>query len=138
VEFFGRGENMKKVKSFILFVDDQQKALDFYTEKLGFKVHTDAKFGEGNRWLSICLPEMSDFEIALTLAKSEEEKNRVGKQAPGENALLGFSTDNIEKDIAALTANGVSLIGELVDQPYGKFIFFQDLYGNRLYLHEEK
>lgn len=51
---------------------------------------------------------------------------------------FGFITDNIEKDIADFKKNGVEIIGEIVDQPYGKFPFFKDLYGNRFYLHEEK
>lgn len=128
---------MKKIKSFILLVSDQQAALEFYTEKLGFRVHTDASFGEG-RWLTVCLPSDDEFEISLALAMTDEAKLLVGKQTDSENALLGFTTENIEDDIAQFKANGVELASELVDQPYGKFIFFKDLYGNRLYLHEEK
>ena len=129
---------MKRVKSLILLVKDQQKALDFYMQKLGFEVHTDASFGEGNRWLSIRIPGDENFEISLTTAKSREAEKRVGNQTGDENALIGINTDNIAKNIVNLKSNGVEIIGELVDQPYGKFIFFKDLYGNRLYLHEEK
>ena len=129
---------MKSVKSFILLVSDQQEALDFYTGKLGFEIHTDATFGEANRWVTINLPGQPEFEISLTLARNDEGRRRVGNQSDGENALLGLTTDNIAADIALFQENGVELVGELVDQPYGKFIFFKDLYGNRLYLHEEK
>lgn len=129
---------MKSVKSFILLVNDQQAALDFYTRKLGFEIHTDASFGAGNRWVTVNVPGDPGFEISFGLARNDEAKALVGHQADSENALLGFTTEDIEADIAGFKANGVELAGDLVDEPYGKFIFFKDLYGNRLYLHEEK
>ena len=48
-----------------LFVLDQDKAYDFYVNKLGFKVHTDAKMENGYRWLTITPPEQPDLEITL-------------------------------------------------------------------------
>lgn len=129
---------MKRIKTFVILVHDQQKALEFYAEKLGFQVHTDASFGEGNRWLTVSLPEQPDLEIVLALAQSEDAKNKVGKHLDSENSLLGFTTENINDDIARFKANGVRLVSERIEQPYSKFIFFEDLYGNRLYLHEEK
>ena len=129
---------MKRIKSLVLLVHDQAEALEFYTQKLWFKVHTGAEFGEGNRWLTVCLPDQDDLEVVLALARTDEAKARVGKQLDTENALLGITTDNIEKDMADLEAKGVKLTSELIDQPYGKFAFLEDLYGNRLYLHEEK
>lgn len=129
---------MQRVKSFILLVNDQQAALDYYTEKLGFKVHTDAMFGEGNRWVTICLPDDEDFEISLALAKTDEAKALVGKQSDPENALLGLTTEDIEADIESFKKSGVELASDLIDEPYGKFVFLKDLYGNRLYLHQDK
>ncbi|MDF6753449.1 VOC family protein, partial [Escherichia coli] len=48
-----------------LFVTDQEKAYDFYVNKLGFKVHTDAKMENGYRWLTVTPPEQPDVEIIL-------------------------------------------------------------------------
>ncbi|HMH22759.1 MAG TPA: VOC family protein [Puia sp.] len=48
-----------------LFVQDQQKAYDFYVTQLGFTVHTDAKMENGFRWLTVSAPEQPDLEIAL-------------------------------------------------------------------------
>src|SRR2546423_14444322 len=48
-----------------VFVLDQEKAFDFYVNKLGFKVHTDAPMGEGVRWLTVCTPMQPDLEIIL-------------------------------------------------------------------------
>ncbi|HEV7642318.1 MAG TPA: VOC family protein [Pyrinomonadaceae bacterium] len=129
---------MKRIKLLVLLVHDQQEAFDFYTEKLGFRTHTDAAFGEGNRWLTICLPEQPDVEIALSLAANDDMKARVGNQLDADNALFGIATEDIKADIAALKAKGVEMASDLIEQPYGKFVFFKDLYGNKLYLSEEK
>lgn len=48
-----------------IFVLDQDSAYDFYVNRLGFKVHTDAPMGPGMRWLTVCPPEQPDLEIAL-------------------------------------------------------------------------
>lgn len=48
-----------------IFVLDQDSAYDFYVNKLGFKVHTDAPMGPGMRWLTVCAPEQPDLEISL-------------------------------------------------------------------------
>ena len=47
-----------------LYVHDQEEALRFYVEKLGFAVHTDAKNGD-YRWLTVQAPEQPDFQLGL-------------------------------------------------------------------------
>src|SRR5882724_4532724 len=54
-----------KVSHSTLFVTDQAKAYDFYVNKLGFKVNTDATMENGFRWLTVNPPEQPDLEIAL-------------------------------------------------------------------------
>lgn len=129
---------MRQIKSIVVLVHDQQEALNFYTEKLGFEVHTDASFGEGNRWVTVNIPNNKDLEIVLALAKTDDSKGKVGNQVDSENAIMGFYTDDIEANIATFKSKGVGLASELIDEPYGKFVFFKDLYGNRFYLHQDK
>ncbi len=129
---------MKQIKSILLLVHDQQEALHFYTEKLGFEVHTDASFGEGNRWVTVNVPNNKDLEVILALANTDDSKVKVGNQVDSENAIMGFYTDDIEANIANFKAKGVVLASELIDEPYGKFVFFKDLYGNKFYLHQDK
>jgi catechol 2,3-dioxygenase-like lactoylglutathione lyase family enzyme len=50
-----------------VYVLDQNSAYDFYVNKLGFKVVTDAPMGEGARWLTVCPPEQPELEITLFL-----------------------------------------------------------------------
>ena len=47
------------------FVDDQDKAFDFYINKLGFNVNTDVKMENGFRWLTVNPPDQPDLEIIL-------------------------------------------------------------------------
>jgi len=54
-----------KLNHVSVFVLDQDSAFDFYVNKLGFKVHTDAPMGPGKRWLTVCPPEQPDLEIVL-------------------------------------------------------------------------
>ena len=54
-----------KLNHVSIFVLDQDRAHDFYVNKLGFKVHTDAPMGPGKRWLTVCPPEQPDLEISL-------------------------------------------------------------------------
>ncbi len=60
-----------------LYVLDQNKAYDFYVNKLGFKVHTDATMDNGYRWLTVTTPEQPEFEIVLMpiLHKSREKSS---------------------------------------------------------------
>ena len=54
-----------KVTHMCVYVLDQDSAFDFYVNKLGFKVHTDAPMGEGARWLTVTPPDQTDLEITL-------------------------------------------------------------------------
>src|SRR3954465_8424599 len=48
-----------------IFVLDQESAFDFYVNKLGFTVHTDAPMGPGARWLTVCPPQQPELELSL-------------------------------------------------------------------------
>ena len=54
-----------------IYVNDQDKAYDFYVNKLGFKVNTDAKMENGFRWLTVNPPEQPDLEVVLFPATSD-------------------------------------------------------------------
>ncbi len=48
-----------------IYVLNQDSAQDFYVNKLGFKVHTDAPMGPGMRWLTVCPPDQPDLQLTL-------------------------------------------------------------------------
>jgi len=64
------------------FVLDQDKAYEFYVNKLGFKVHTDVKMDNGFRWLTVTAPDQPDLEIVLFPATNngfDDETNKALK-----------------------------------------------------------
>ena len=60
---------ISKMTHVCVYVLNQDSAYDFYTNKLGFKVNTDAPMGDGNRWLTVSPPEQPELEITLFLVK---------------------------------------------------------------------
>src|SRR5690349_4675329 len=64
-----------------VYVLDQESAYDFYVNKLGFKVHTDAPIGPGMRWLTVTPPEQPELEIVLMAINEEmlEDKDSAPK-----------------------------------------------------------
>src|SRR6516165_754125 len=71
---------MKKITLFKLYVKDQDEALRFYVDKLGFKVVEDNRLGD-YRWLLITAPGNHEFSVNLEIAKTDEEKRLVGRRA---------------------------------------------------------
>ncbi len=120
---------IKKLTHFSLFVMDQDKALDFYVNKLGFKLHTDATMPDGFRWLTVNAPEQSDLELALLPAVTEGERNLVGNQA-AEKPLFYLSTDDCDATYQELRRHSIEVIQEPIDRPWGREALFGDLYGN--------
>lgn len=121
-----------KITHLTLFVHNQEEALHFYTEKIGFKIHTDTQFGP-LRWLTLHAPGQPDFELVLFLATTLEEKALVGKQGAGKPFLTLESNDCI-KDIEHLEKLGVTICEKPQQQPWGIAASCLDLYGNMVYL----
>ncbi len=115
-----------------LYVKNQDDALKFYTEKLGFKVHTDADWG-GMRWLTLCLANQPDFEIALMPTETAEEAALVGKQG-AKKPFLCFETNDCKADYAKFKSAGVKFVDEPTQHPWGLSVTLEDLYGNHLYI----
>lgn len=126
---------MKKLTLFKVFVSDQDEAQRFYVEKLGFKVAEDRRLGD-YRWLLVQALDSEEVSLNLEIAKTDEEKALVGRQAAGQ-PLFSLSTDNCQQDFVELQALGVKFDGEPVVMPYGTGVMMQDLYGNKIYLNQE-
>ena len=121
-----------KITHLTLFVNNQDEALNFYTENLGFRVHTDAMFGP-MRWLTLHPFEQPHFELSIMLAENDAEKALVGKQG-AEKPLFCIESTDCKKDYARLKANGVTVIGEPEEQPWGISISLKDPAGNIIYM----
>lgn len=118
---------LKRISHISIFVPNQDEALAYYTNKLGFEVHTDALWDDF-RWLTIS-PSHKEFEIVLVKAANPEQEALIGKQGAG-MPLCVFITDNCHAEAARLKANGVQIVKEPTQEPWGIECLFQDLYGN--------
>jgi catechol 2,3-dioxygenase-like lactoylglutathione lyase family enzyme len=119
-----------------IFVTDQDQALEFYRDKLGFKVHTDANIGPDFRWLTMCTNDQPDFEIILMEPKpgmlmDEETSNTVRSLlAKGVLGAGVFNTNDCRATYEEMKAKGVQFISEPTERPYGIEAVFRDNSGN--------
>ncbi|HEX2977680.1 MAG TPA: VOC family protein [Candidatus Babeliales bacterium] len=111
-----------------ILVKNQDEALKFYTEKIGFEKHTDAQFGQ-MRWLTLNPKGSQNLEFALMLPESQEDLALVGKQG-GSFPLACMITDNCKKDYEEMKSRGVEFIMEPTTEEWGTQAVFKDLYGN--------
>jgi catechol 2,3-dioxygenase-like lactoylglutathione lyase family enzyme len=125
---------MRHVKIVSLLVRDYDVTIDFYTQKLGFKVEEDKVFGD-RRWVTLSLPG-DRCTLALELAKGADDLSIVGKQASS-FPLLALDTADCIGDYKNLKARGVKFHGEPETGPWGTGVLFEDLYGNKLFLSQE-
>jgi catechol 2,3-dioxygenase-like lactoylglutathione lyase family enzyme len=122
--------HIKEVGRVIIPVSDQDKALEFYTETLGFEKRADIPFGEDDRWLEVA-PAGSGAAIAIM-------PPRPGETPHNDQACIVFTTDDLDADHAALKERGV-----VVEDPMGgegpvpRMFFFRDPDGNMLLEVEE-
>lgn len=123
-----------KIKVCSLPVDDQEKALKFYTEVLGFVARQDASFGE-TRWLTIASPGDADgVELALELNTSPGAKEFQQIRFNAGMPMVALHTDDIHREYERLTKHGVAFRGE--PQSYGPVtgVLFEDGCGNLINL----
>jgi len=109
-----------------IWVKDQDEALKFYRDTLGFKVVSDnATSMPGYRWLSVAPPQQDAFELVLNLATTPEQLAGVGRQG-----IFILTSSDIRADYAALKAAGVKIQTDVNVNPWGSDFIFEDLYGN--------
>jgi catechol 2,3-dioxygenase-like lactoylglutathione lyase family enzyme len=121
-----------------IFVDDQDKAEQFYTEILGFRVKTSAPYGPTERWLSVVSPEEPDG-VELVLHRTDEPA-RAFRQASREvgRPVISLRTDDCRRDAERLKARGVVFVKEPARMDYGGMdAVFDDTCGNLINLHQE-
>lgn len=106
-------------------VSDQDKAIEFYTEKLGFEKRSDTPFGDQYRWVEVA-PAGTETVIALVQPR---EQDPVGIEIP-----LGLNSTDVEADHADLKAKGVDVDDEIsrMGDPVPPMFWFRDQDGNTL------
>ena len=109
----------------MLPVTDIDRAIEFYTEKLGFEKRTDVEFGEADRWVEISPPGAATT-IALVPGR--------GDTTPGTNSRIALNTDDIDATYAELKERGVDVDAEVMRMggPVPPMFWFRDPDGNSL------
>ena len=115
---------IKAIKFVSLPTRDQDRALEFYTQKLGFAVHSDQFFDEKQRWIELRIP---GAETKLVLFTPEGSEERIGSFAN-----FAFVTDDIDATYAELRAKGVETMGPPQKAEWGSSLMFKDPDGNQL------
>ena len=117
-----------------LYVHDQDEALQFYTEKLGFRVHTDARNGD-YRWLTVQHPDQPDFQLGLFRPQAPAVDDATAKglaEAVAKGAMppLVLVVEDCQAAFEAMRKRGVEFIQEPIDR-YGSIdAGFRDPSGN--------
>ena len=117
---------IRRVKFVGIPVADQDRALAFYRDRLGFKVHTDQPMGPRKRWIELRIP---GAETGVVLFTPDGHEDRVGTFFNG-----SFACDDVRKAYADLTAKGVEFTGEPKEEPWGTYAIFKDSEGNSFVL----
>ena len=128
---------MIRIANAQLWVHDQDDALAFYTQKLGWEVRSDVTLPEmGNfRWLTVGVPgqEVEITLMAIPGAPVFEEETRqkiLDLMARGASGGLFFKTDDCRATYEELKSRGVEFTQEPNEQPYGIDAGFRDVSGN--------
>jgi len=122
----------------MLFVKDQDEALEFYTKKLGFKKVTDVSPMPGMRFLTVA-PQGKGAEVILhkpTAALHGEAEAKRMADLIGKTAALMYKVDDCKKTCDELRAKGVKIVMEPGRAPFGVQASILDLYGNPIFLVE--
>jgi len=129
-----------KVTLISIPVRDQEKALKFYTEKLGFIKKKDEPLGGGNRWLTLVSEEWQDGpEILLEPAPNHFEPSKVYQDALMEAGIpwTQFDVQNVDSEYERLSELGVAFSMKPTEMGTVKVAIFNDTCGNHIQLVEE-
>ena len=133
---------ISKMSHAAIFVLDQQAALEFYRDKLGFEVRTDATMDGGFRWLTVGPKDQPGFEIILMEPNpgfmfDEATANQIRELVQGGKLGAGvFDTPNCRAAYEELQAKGVEFISPPEEQSWGIGAVFKDNSGNWFSLSE--
>ena len=123
---YRRMSMIKAVKFVSIPVRDQDQAVSFYTEKLGFQILTDQPFDNQQRWIELRIPG-SETKVVLFTPPGHEDRI-------GSFCNVTFMTDDLDRTYQELTDRGVVFTAPPTKQAWGQFAKLQDADGNQFVL----
>jgi predicted enzyme related to lactoylglutathione lyase len=118
------------VSQVIVEVEDQDRALKFWTETMEFELAQDAPYGEAGRWIEV---RTQDKATILVLRLRQGARTTAPAELPTSNVF--FYCDDLPRTFDELRARGVEFPQPPVQQSWGWWSMFQDQEGNRFALH---
>ena len=104
-------------------VTDQDRALEFFTSKLGFKVVTDQAFDDKQRWIEL---RIGNSDTRLVLFTPPGQEDRIGGFFNG-----SLACDDCDATFRQLKARGVEFVTEPKQEPWGTYMIIKDPDGNQ-------
>lgn len=114
------------VKFVSIPTSDQHRALEFWTQKVGFTLLTDQPFSENQRWIEL---KVRDSDTHFVLFTPEGHEDRIGGFFNG-----SLACDDVEATHRQLSQRGVEFVSEPQKQHWGTFATFKDPDGNTFVL----
>lgn len=111
-----------KVGQIMLYVNNQDEAVNFWSEKVGFSIVSEEDNGQGMRWIEIAPTKEAETSIIL------HNKEFVAKMSPELNLgtpSIMFFTENLEEFYSRLSNQNIT-VGEIVTMPSGRVFNFAD------------
>ena len=117
---------IKGIKFVGIPVRDQDRALVFYTKKLGFSITTDQPFNDTQRWIELRIP---GADTGVVLFTPEGHEDRIGTFQS-----ISFVAKDVQKTYDELSARGVEFVGPPQVADWGSSATFKDPDGNQFVL----
>jgi Lactoylglutathione lyase and related lyases len=125
---------INKIGKITLYVNNQEEAKKFWTEKLNFIVKFEQSMGPNMKWIEVG-PSQDEFTTFVLY-----DKNLMKAQNPSTNVShpsILLSTSDLDNAYNKMKENGVT-VGQMMSMPYGKMFSFEDQDGNQYLLREDK
>jgi lactoylglutathione lyase len=119
---------IKQIATVAVYVEDQQKAKTFWSEKVGFDIVADHPMGPNAHWLEVA-PKGAETRLVIypkTMMQGSENMK----------ASIVFQCEDVTNTYEKLKANGVEFLGEPQEMQWGKFVQFKDEDGNEFLLKQ--
>jgi len=116
---------IRGIHQVVLEVEDQDRALDFWTKTMGFELAQDEPYGD-ERWLEVRTPDKS---VTVVLSLRQGKRPTAPETLPTSNIF--FYCDDLPQTYEELRSRGVEFPQPPVEQLFGWWSMFEDLEGNR-------
>jgi lactoylglutathione lyase len=117
---------IKKISTVAVYVEDQQKAKEFWTKKVGFEVAAEHPMGPNAYWMEVAPKGSESHLVIYPKSMMQDWENR--------KASIVFECEDIMKTYETMKKNGVEFLGEPKKMQWGAYVQFKDEDGNEFLL----